>query len=126
MGSCPDALTACQGCRQASDASRIFTALIESALADSPHFKHTNFAWVVRWCNLAIPAFAFFQVSEDFLVRAIRRCNFAKLRQELLERLALLSVCAVREGLQAKHSPIQSDTVVYLAGSGRSHADLSS
>ena len=36
MGSCRDALAACQGCRQASDASRIFTALIESALADSP------------------------------------------------------------------------------------------
>jgi len=39
-------LTACQGCEQASDASRIFSALIESALADSPHFRHTNFAWV--------------------------------------------------------------------------------
>src|SRR6266550_152482 len=39
-------LTACQGCEQASDATRILTALIESALADSPHFRHTNFAWV--------------------------------------------------------------------------------
>src|SRR5947207_117642 len=28
---CHDALTACQGCEQASDASRIFAALIESA-----------------------------------------------------------------------------------------------
>src|SRR2546421_13057991 len=36
------------------------------------------------------------------------------LRQEPLERLALLSVCPVRPGIQANHSPIQSDTVVYL------------
>src|SRR6266480_1232611 len=51
VGSCHDALTACEGCEQASEASpasRIFTALIESALADSPHFRHTNFAWVLR------------------------------------------------------------------------------
>ena len=51
MGSCHDALTACQGCAQASEASpasRIFTALMKSALADSPHFRHTNFAWVLR------------------------------------------------------------------------------
>src|SRR5438552_11785287 len=48
---CHDALTACEGCQQASEASpasRIFTALMKSALADSPHFRHTNFAWVLR------------------------------------------------------------------------------
>src|SRR2546421_2129435 len=31
------------------------------------------------------------------------------LRQEPLERLALLSVCPVRPGIQANHSPIQSE-----------------
>jgi len=44
-----DALTDCEGCGQASKASpasRIFTALMKSAWADSPHFRHTKLPWV--------------------------------------------------------------------------------
>src|SRR6267378_6619956 len=51
VGSCHDALTACEGCEQASEAnpaSRIFTALMKSALADSPHWTHANLACVLR------------------------------------------------------------------------------
>src|SRR5882762_10634947 len=51
VGSCHDALTACEGCEQASEAnpaSRIFTALMKSALADSPHWTHSNLACVLR------------------------------------------------------------------------------
>src|SRR5882762_3891517 len=45
------ALTAYEGCEQASEAnpaSRIFTALMRSALADSPHWTHSNLACVLR------------------------------------------------------------------------------
>jgi len=31
----------------------------------------------MRWCNLAILAFTFFQLLENFFFRAMRRCNFA-------------------------------------------------
>ena len=51
VGSCHDALTACEGCEQASEAdpaSRIFTVLMKSALADSPHWTHANLACVLR------------------------------------------------------------------------------
>src|SRR2546427_7793160 len=45
VGSCHDALTACEGCEQASEASpasRIFTADMKSALADSPHLDRKS------------------------------------------------------------------------------------
>src|SRR5260370_35641481 len=45
------ALPACEGCeqgREAKPASRIFTALMKSALPDSPHWTHANLACVLR------------------------------------------------------------------------------
>src|SRR6266513_2895141 len=60
FGSCHDTLTACQGCRQASDASRIFTALIESALADSPHFRYQlrlGLAVICRYLTASSPCY---------------------------------------------------------------------
>jgi len=60
FGSCHDTLTACQGCRQASDASRIFTALMKSALADSPHFRHElrlGLAVVCRYLTASSPCY---------------------------------------------------------------------
>src|SRR5438876_11510556 len=38
----------------------------------------------MRWCNLAIPAFTFFQLLENFFFGAIRRCNFANFGKHFL------------------------------------------
>src|SRR5882762_3208625 len=38
----------------------------------------------MRWCNLAIPAFTFFQLLENFFFRAIRRCHFASFGKHFL------------------------------------------
>ena len=65
----------------------------------------------MRWCNLAIPAFAFFQLCKKPRHAAL---PLRQLRQGLLERLALLLVCAVRRGIQANHSPIQTHNVFHL------------